>query len=118
MTRMKFALGSAAIAATLAVGIAPVSAYTRHPATPDETRQTDDLNAQSLAAARAGEEPSHLTTDRRTADTPHETGDDAKPAEAMPGANMPDAIHPTPENPPDNAVAPDVPNANAPDTTH
>ncbi|HJW40559.1 MAG TPA: hypothetical protein VJ476_04930 [Rhizomicrobium sp.] len=49
-----FALGgAAAVAMTSLLGIAPAFAFTHHPATPEEIRQTDQLNAQSLANAQA-----------------------------------------------------------------
>jgi hypothetical protein len=47
-----FALGGAAIVG-LALANVPASAYTHHPATPAEQKQTDDLNAQALTQAQA-----------------------------------------------------------------
>jgi hypothetical protein len=49
--------GVAAVAVAGLLGIAPAAAFTHHPATPAEIKQTDDLNAQSLAAARGGAAP-------------------------------------------------------------
>ncbi|HWA90954.1 MAG TPA: hypothetical protein VG889_13015 [Rhizomicrobium sp.] len=46
-----FALGGAAIVG-LAVATLPAAAYTHHPSTPAERKQTDDLNAQSLQQAQ------------------------------------------------------------------
>lgn len=119
MTRTKFALGGSAIAATLLIATGPSFAYTRHPATPAEIRQTDDLNAQSLAAARAGTEPTQLTTDRRMAESPDNATNatntpetsPATPNSSMPDTNMPDAIHPTPSNPPPGAETTNTPGA-------
>jgi PRC-barrel domain len=48
-----FALGGAAFIGLIAIS-APAIAYTHHPATPAEQKQTDDLNAQSLATAQTG----------------------------------------------------------------
>ncbi|HWD27529.1 MAG TPA: hypothetical protein VG387_10215 [Rhizomicrobium sp.] len=45
-----YALGGAA-AVALAM-LSPAQAFTFHPATPAEIKQTDDLNAQALATAR------------------------------------------------------------------
>jgi len=45
--------GAAAVAMTSLLGIAPAFAFTHHPATPEEIRQTEQLNAQSLANAQA-----------------------------------------------------------------
>ena len=50
MTLKSYALGAAA-AALLAM-LSPAQAFTFHPATPAEIKQTDDLNAQALANAR------------------------------------------------------------------
>jgi hypothetical protein len=55
-TEMKFKslfLGSAAIVGLAALSL-PATAFTHHPATPEEQRQTDDLNAQQLAQAQSG----------------------------------------------------------------
>ena len=58
MTFKQLALGSAAAIAFVGLlGAVPASAFTHHPATPEEIRQTDALNAQSLAAAQAGTQP-------------------------------------------------------------
>jgi hypothetical protein len=50
MTFKSYALGGAA-AVALAM-LSPAYAFTFHPATPAEIKQTDDLNAQALATAR------------------------------------------------------------------
>src|SRR5882762_3742305 len=47
-----FALGGAAIVGLAAATLSPAAAYTHHPSTPAEQRQTEDLNAQSLAQAQ------------------------------------------------------------------
>jgi hypothetical protein len=46
-----FALGGAAIVGLALAGV-PASAYTHHPSTPAEQKQTDDLNAQALSQAQ------------------------------------------------------------------
>jgi hypothetical protein len=51
MTFKSYALGGAA-AIAIAM-LSPAYAFTFHPATPAEIKQTDDLNAQALASARA-----------------------------------------------------------------
>jgi hypothetical protein len=48
-----YALGGAA-AVALAM-LSPAQAFTFHPATPAEIKQTDDLNAQALANARSSQ---------------------------------------------------------------
>jgi hypothetical protein len=50
MTLKSYALGGAAAAVLMMMS--PASAFTFHPATPAEIKQTDDLNAQALANAR------------------------------------------------------------------
>jgi hypothetical protein len=61
-----FALGGAALAGLIAVS-APAIAYTHHPATPAERKQTDDLNAQSLANAQTpGNQTAMATTGTAT----------------------------------------------------
>src|ERR1700761_573865 len=48
MSKTKFALaGAAAVALTSMLTLSPASAFTFHPATPAEMKQTDDLNAQA-----------------------------------------------------------------------
>ena len=49
MNIKSYILGGAAVAALTSAGfVAPASAYTRHPGTPAEHRQTEDLNQQEL----------------------------------------------------------------------
>jgi len=50
-----FVLGGAALLSVAALS-APALAYTHHPSTKAERKQTDDLNAQALAKAQ-GQEP-------------------------------------------------------------
>jgi len=54
MTIRKIALGGA-IALTSLVTFSPAFAFTHHPATPAEIKQTDDLNAQALTQAKGTE---------------------------------------------------------------
>ena len=54
MTIRKIALGGA-IALTSLVTFSPAFAFTHHPATPAEIKQTDDLNAQALSQAKGSE---------------------------------------------------------------
>ena len=49
---MKFKYSTLAAASALLVLAGPAAAFTHHPATPEEKRQTDALNAQSLENAR------------------------------------------------------------------
>jgi hypothetical protein len=53
MTALKSTLHVTAVLALMSlIGTAPALAFTRHPATPEEIKQTDALNAQSLANAK------------------------------------------------------------------
>jgi hypothetical protein len=54
MTIRKFAFGGAVALASL-FAVSPVLAFTHHPATPAEIKQTDELNAQSLVQAKGAE---------------------------------------------------------------
>jgi len=54
MNIRNFALGGA-FALTSLVTLSPAFAFTHHPATPAEIKQTDDLNAQALAQAKGSE---------------------------------------------------------------
>ena len=47
--------GAAALAFASLMSVAPASAFTHHPATPEEIQQTDALNAQALANAQLGD---------------------------------------------------------------
>lgn len=49
---VKFSTFAAASALLVLAGTMPAIAFTHHPATPDEMRQTDALNAQALENAR------------------------------------------------------------------
>jgi len=49
---VKYATYAAASALLVLAGTTPAAAFTHHPATPEEIRQTDALNAQSLENAR------------------------------------------------------------------
>ena len=49
---VKYSTLAAASALLALVGTMPAAAFTHHPATPEEMRQTDALNAQSLENAR------------------------------------------------------------------
>lgn len=49
---VKFSTFAAASALLVLAGTMPVIAFTHHPATPEEMRQTDALNAQALENAR------------------------------------------------------------------
>jgi hypothetical protein len=51
MTFKTYALGGAA--ALVLAALTPANAFTFHPATPAEIKQTDDLNAQALANAKS-----------------------------------------------------------------
>jgi hypothetical protein len=51
MKLKSFALGGVAIVGLALAGV-PASAYTHHPSTPAEDKQTDDLNAQALTQAQ------------------------------------------------------------------
>jgi hypothetical protein len=59
-----FALGGAAIVG-LALASVPAVAYTHHPSTPAEQKQTDDLNAQALAQAQG--QPAQTASTETTA---------------------------------------------------
>jgi len=65
MLTHKLALAGAAAAALLVTG-APALAFTHHPATPAEIQATDDLNAKSLADARAAAAGSQPTASVNT----------------------------------------------------
>ncbi len=54
MTIRNLALGGA-IALTSLITFSPAFAFTHHPATPAEIKQTDDLNAQALTQAKGTE---------------------------------------------------------------
>jgi hypothetical protein len=101
MTLTKFALGSAAaVVLTGLLSAAPAAAFTFHPATPQEIKQTDDLNAQALAAARSGTTPAGFnanaagTVDNGTVNGSSDTstsGDaTAKPDATNPGTGISD----------------------------
>ncbi len=65
MTFKTFILGGVAI-----VGLAaamPAAAYTHHPSTPAEQKQTDDLNAQALVQAQGQPAPQAAAFDAPTA---------------------------------------------------
>jgi len=54
MTATKSTLHVTGVVALVSlIATAPALAFTRHPATPEEIKQTDDLNAQSLANAHS-----------------------------------------------------------------
>jgi hypothetical protein len=74
MTFKSYALGgAAAVAITM---LSPAYAFTFHPATPAEIKQTDDLNAQALASARGNQ---GTTTDASFSGTPSPTTNAATP---------------------------------------
>ena len=54
MNIRNIALGGA-FALTSLVTLSPAFAFTHHPATPAEIKQTDDLNAQALTQAKGSE---------------------------------------------------------------
>jgi len=113
MPMHKLALAGAAAAALL-VTSAPALAFTHHPATPAEIQATDDLNAKSLAEARAvaaGTQPTASTNPQPAMTTPSPDASAPVPAPSNPqpsatgngSMNTPDtnttAPAPAPEQP-------------------
>jgi hypothetical protein len=114
----KLALAGAAAAALLVAGT-PALAFTHHPATPAEIQATDDLNAKSLADARAGaaNQPTASVNSQTymnnttTATTPSPDASAPMPAPANPSANgnsteTPDANTAAPAPKPDQPEPP------------
>jgi hypothetical protein len=86
-------LGGIAIAALCGTGmVAPASAYTRHPGTPAEHRQTEDLNQQQLEKAQAQEQAttqaSAATNANQQANASPTTPSSSEQASTAPGPDM------------------------------
>jgi hypothetical protein len=81
-----FALGgAAAVALTSLLAIAPASAFTFHPATPAEMKQTDDLNAQALQNAQGSAGTSQASfSNAPTSNNSDMAAPSSKPMKKMP----------------------------------
>jgi len=112
MTFKSYALGGAA-AVAIAM-LSPAYAFTFHPATPAEIKQTDDLNAQALANARSQGPTTNasfsggMNTDMNAgATTPRMPSDTSAPSnETKTKAKMNQQPGATPAQTDDNSVTP------------
>lgn len=84
MTFKSLALGGVAIVG-LAAATLPAAAYTHHPSTPAERRQTDDLNAQSLAQAQSAT-PGTATSNQQAMNSAPTTAVESAPSTQAAGA--------------------------------